>query len=393
MSEQDAILLLLMSVGAYIIPFTSRKLALPSSVGEILYGILISIFIVTSEETASLVKHFSTFGFLLLMYIAGLELDFNRFRDLSKKDITLYFIVYVPILISSIILTYLFNLDSVFILVLFTTGIGLQFTVLKETGLMSTEIGQSMLIIGMIGEIFSLLGLTLYTMVAEVGFSTGILFDVLYIVIFFVAIYIVLKVLKVLIWWFPELQSFFLRVGNMTETGIRANFVILFFFVALASILKIEYVVGAFIGGMIFALIFPDREAVLERLTGVGYGFFIPIFFISVGAEFDFHYIFDKEVLWLALIISISIFITKFFGSIVLIATALKNRSIILVATSLAFPLTILVAVGEILSEAHIITEQQGAAILLSAIITAIIYPWIFKLLVKNLMPEITAEN
>ena len=368
MSEKEAIVLVLIAVGAYIIPFTSKKLMLPSAVGEILYGMGLAFIITTGHETMPLVKYFSMFGFLLLMYIAGLELDFNKFRDISKKDVILYFSIYIPILLASIFIVNMFNLDRAFVLVLFTTGIGLQFSVLKETGLMSTSLGQSMLIICMIGEIFSLLGLTLFSMIAESGVSSALLFDVFYIAIFFVVIYLVLK------------------VGNITETGIRGNFLILFFFVALAVILKIEFVIGAFIGGMIIALVFPDRESILERLTGVAYGFFIPVFFISVGAGFNYKHIFDKDVLILALIISVFIFVTKFIGSILLFFTDIKNRKVILVATSLSFPLTILVAIGEVFKEKSIITEEQSSAILLSAIITAIIYPWIFKLLVKLLV-------
>ena len=392
MSEKEAIVLVLIAVGAYIVPFTSKKLMLPSAVGEILYGMGLAFIITTGHETMPLVKYFSMFGFLLLMYIAGLELDFNKFRDISKKDVILYFSIYIPILLASIFIVNMFNLDKAFVLVLFTTGIGLQFSVLKETGLMSSSLGQSMLIICMIGEIFSLLGLTLFSMIAESGVSTALLFDVFYIAIFFVVIYIVLKGLKYLIWWFPELQAMFLKVGNITETGIRANFLILFFFVALAVILKIEFVIGAFIGGMIIALVFPDRESILERLTGVAYGFFIPVFFISVGAGFNYKHIFDKDVLILALILSVFIFITKFIGSILLFFTDIKNRKVILVATSLSFPLTIVVAIGEVFKEKNIITEEQSSAILLSAIITAIIYPWVFKLLVKLLVDSKDVE-
>lgn len=82
-----------------------------------------------------------------------------------------------------------------------------------------------------------------------------------------------MRILKVALWWKPNLQSVFVEVGNPTETGMRANFVILFAFVAFAAVLEIEYVVGAFVGGMMFALVFAGRDGVLDKLGGVGYGF------------------------------------------------------------------------------------------------------------------------
>ena len=345
MTETEALVLMLMSLGAFFMPFISKRLHLPSSVGEIMFGILIGALVDVHGEPMRLVEYFSAFGFLVLMYLAGLELNFDRFRLMPRKDLWLYLCMFAVVGVASFAATSYINLHWSFTLVFFTTGLGLLFPVLKDADLMKTDFGQNLLIMAMFGEILTLMGLTIVTLTHKYGFTVQSLLHSAYILGFFIVIYLIMRIMKVALWWHPSRQSLFLLVGNPTETGIRANFVILFFFVALASAVQIEPVVGAFIGGMLFALVFAGREAVLEKLGGVGYGFFIPIFFISVGMKFSISELTHPSVVLLALLITGVIFLTRAIGGAALFFTTIKKQKIILVVLGLSFPLTMLVAV------------------------------------------------
>ena len=388
MSEQEALFLFLMALGAFFMPFLSKRLMLPAAVGEIIYGIIIASLIPYGESQLVMVEYFSTLGFLILMYLAGLELDFERFKALPKKELWIYVLTFIPVAAVAWYLSFKLQLSWGFAIIFFTSGIGLLFPVLKDTGLIKTDFGQKLLIITMIGEILTLAGLTVLTIISKYSFTIDSARQILYLAVFFLVIYFIMKILKVMLWWRPDLQSIFLEVGNPTETGMRANFVILFAFVAFAAIFKIEFVVGAFVGGLMFALVFAGRDGVLDKLGGVGYGFFIPIFFISVGMHVTFNDFMQTDVIILALIIIASLFITRVAGTFLLLFSSIEKPKLMLVTVGLSFPLTMLVAVSRICYDIGLINKIQTSAVLLASMISAIIFPWVFKGMISIIMPS-----
>ena len=388
MSEQEALFLFLMALGAFFMPFLSKRLMLPAAVGEIIYGIIIASLIPYGESQLVMVEYFSTLGFLILMYLAGLELDFERFKALPKKELWIYVLTFIPVAVAAWYLSFKLQLSWGFAIIFFTSGIGLLFPVLKDTGLIKTDFGQKLLIITMIGEILTLAGLTVLTIISKYSFTIDSARQILYLAVFFLVIYFIMKILKVMLWWRPDLQSIFLEVGNPTETGMRANFVILFAFVAFAAIFKIEFVVGAFVGGLMFALVFAGRDGVLDKLGGVGYGFFIPIFFISVGMRVTFNDFMQTDVIILALIIIASLFITRVAGTLLLLFSSIEKPKLMLVTVGLSFPLTMLVAVSRICYDIGLINKIQTSAVLLASMISAIIFPWVFKGMISIIMPS-----
>ncbi len=390
MSEHEALFLFLMAIGAFFMPFISERLLLPAAVGEIVYGIIIASLIPYGETQHVMVEYFSALGFLILMYMAGLEIDFERFSALPNRELWIYVLTFIPVAAAAWYLSYLLDLHWAFAIIFFTSGIGLLFPVLKDTELLKTDFGQKLLIITMIGEILTLAGLTVLSIFSKYGVTIQSVKQILYLVIFFLAIYFIMKILKVILWWRPDLQSIFLEIGNPTETGMRANFVILFAFVAFAAIFEIEFVVGAFVGGMMFALVFADRDGVLDKLGGVGYGFFIPIFFISVGMRVTIYDFLHYDVIILALTIIGSLFVTRIAGTLLLFFSTIPKIKLPLVTTGLAFPLTMLVAVSSICYDMKLITKTETSAVLLASMISAIVFPWMFKGLSAVIMP---AEN
>ncbi len=387
MSEHEALFLFLMAIGAFFMPFLSERLLLPAAVGEIIYGIIIASIIPYGDSQHVMIEYFSALGFLILMYLAGLEIDFERFSALPKKELWLYLLSFIPVAAAAWYLSYRLELHWAFAIIFFTSGIGLLFPVLKDTELLKTDFGQKLLIITMIGEILTLAGLTVISIFSKYGVTTQSIKQILFLAVFFLAVYFFMKVLKVMLWWRPDLQSIFLEVGNPTETGMRANFVILFAFVAFAAIFEIEFVVGAFVGGMMFALVFAGRDGVLDKLGGVGYGFFIPIFFISVGMRVTIYDFLQHDVIILALIIIGSLFLTRVAGTILLLFSSIPKVKLPLVTTGLSFPLTMLVAVSSICYDMKLITKTETSAVLLASMISAIVFPWIFKGLVSIIMP------
>ncbi len=383
MSKLEALLLLCMCAGAFLMPFLSRRLRLPSAVGEILFGLCAGLLFKEAFHKTTSIKFLGQLGFILLMYLAGLEINFEKIKITPKKELHLYILMVVLVVVFSIGITLYFHQPPIFALIYLTTAVGLLFPVLKETGIIESDTGQMLLIIGSIGEVVSLFSLTVFILYYRFGISMESVFHLGQLAAFVLAAYFIYKLFRLIVWWFPWLVRPFSKTGDPVESGIRANFVNMFIFVALAALLDMELIVGAFLGGMAFALIFKEREEIQKKIGGFAYGFLIPVFFIEVGLRFDIKDFVNIHVLVMALIISFIILVVRLMASLVLFFSRLSLMEIVLVPVSTSFSLTLLVAIAAFGLEHRIIVENQAASILLAAILTAFIYPALMKRIIK----------
>ena len=79
----------------------------------------------------------------------------------------------------------------------------------------------------------------------------------------------------------------FTKVNGWDDTNRDScSFALIILLVALAEGVGAEYILGAFLAGVVVSLLNPDEEMV-EKLDSFGYGFFIPIFFIMVGVDLN----------------------------------------------------------------------------------------------------------
>jgi Kef-type K+ transport system membrane component KefB len=385
MNNLEALLLLGICAGAFIMPFICRRLALPSPVGEIIYGLCLGLFFKEAFHQTTIITFLGELGFIMLMYLAGLEINFEKIKITPKKELFLYILMVIVVVLFSVGTTVFLQQAPIYALLYLTTAVGLLFPVLKETGVLGSDTGQRLLIIGSIGEVVSLVSLTLFILYYRFGFSLQSLSHLGQMAAFVLAAYIIYKLFRLLVWWFPVLSRPFLETGDPAQSGIRANFVNMFIFVALAALLELELIVGAFLGGMAFGLIFKKREKVQKRIGGFAYGFLIPVFFIEVGLRFDIDNFLDIHVVVMGLVISFIIFFVRIMAAPVLFLSPLSLMEIVLIPVSTSFPLTLLVAIAAFGLEQQIINQSQAASILLAAILTALIYPAIAKRIIHSI--------
>lgn len=384
MSHDEALLLCVFSLGAFFIPIINRRLSLPTAVGEISFGLVLGFVVGGIPEAMPTIRFLSELGFLLLMYLAGLEIDFAAIRSAGKKNLLPYVLFFALLAACSWEASRLLGQQPLYGLLYFTTTVGLLFPVLKESGLLEQAGGQRLLILGSLGEVFSLLGLAGFIMYIRFGLSPKALSSLAEIGGFFWLCYLIARLFRLFVWWHPKKIGVFLQTGDSAETGVRANLANLFFFVSLAALFEIELIIGAFFGGMLFALVFARREEIKERLGAFGYGFLIPLFFIEVGLRFNLRDFFSAGVLWQALLLCAVILLVRAVASLGLVFSHFSLRELLLAPFGLSFPLTLLVALAAIGLQEGIITGREGTVIVLAAVLTALVYPWCFKLLLAR---------
>lgn len=380
--ETQLLSLILIILGVFVIPFIVPFFRLPVAVGELLYGIVLLVLFqhLHLDKDALLYIDFLSFlGFSLLMFLAGLEIDWNKLETLSRKEKIVIFLILGTNLLISTLLVVKFHFSFEVGLLLSSMGIGLMLSVLRELELPKNFI-QIVLIAGSLGEVSTLFMLTLYDLYLSFGLGISLWVHLLLIGIFGIAFVFLLKLMKLLVWLFPEKIASLVLEETKAAVDIRASFALMLLFMAFTSAIHIEPILGAFIAGTLLGFIFREKEHFEERLSAFGYGFLIPFFFIHVGLSFDFSAI-SPLFLKMTLILVLGIFLVKLLSSLWLKILGFSLREIILAALLFSFPFTVLIAIGKIFYEKGIWGSTDFGVVILLTILSSVIYPFLVKFL------------
>jgi Kef-type K+ transport system membrane component KefB len=381
MNIHDLFYLLLIMLGAYLMPAISRKLMLPSPVGEMLFGVGISFFWQMRGPNPGGIVHFlADLGFVMLMYLAGMEIELALLKKRPLRDLLAMAFYFVMMLLLSIWLVMFWGGPPILALMMTMVAIGLLFPVLKELKLLDTPVGRNLLLLGTVGEVVSLLSLTFFSLWVQTGFSTKSLLHLLQLAGFALGTWLLLRFYRWLVWWYPHLLSPFYHIGDdAQEGGVRASLLNVFLFVTLALWLNLEIIVGAFLGGVLFGDLLHQKEQIKQRLGTLAYGFLVPLFFIHVGMNLPLNLLDDWNIWFNAFLMSAVLLGIRLVCAPVLRLAGFRRKDYPLFALGLSFPLTLLVAVSTFGYKSGLLTAGEFATGLLVSMITSLIYPLIFK--------------
>ncbi|MGI8495447.1 MAG: cation:proton antiporter, partial [Pyrinomonadaceae bacterium] len=293
--------LLLIMLLAVAVPFLVNRIRfvrIPIVVGEILAGIIIGQSGFDLVHPTPILNFLSEFGFAFLMFLSGLEVDPNTMVGSSTKKSGSGWKSPVPLSLIYFACTIILGMGfgyglSIFDLVknpilmgliLSTTSLGIVVPILKERGLTTTIYGQAVLIAALVSDFATLLLLSVVIAVLSQGFKLELLLFMVLFVVFIFSVKISNSLKKI-----PGMGLLVKELSHATaQIRVRGAFALLVTFVVLAEFLGVELILGAFLGGVLVSISSEGSESPLHgKLDAIGYGFFIPIFFINVGAQFD----------------------------------------------------------------------------------------------------------
>ncbi|KDE95834.1 MULTISPECIES: monovalent cation:proton antiporter family protein [Staphylococcus] len=383
--------LVIVVVAAFLTPIIVNRLNinfLPVVVAEILMGIIIGHSFLNIVERDSVLNILSTLGFIFLMFLSGLEIDFKAFKKDSRSrqgknkqeknlpsHLNLALTVFGFIMLISIILAYAFKwlglVDDVLLMVIIisTISLGVVVPTLKEMNIMRTTIGQFILLVAVLADLVTMLLLTVYGAINGHGGSTIWLTGIL--IVFTIIFYILGGVFK--------RMSFLQKLmDGTTQIGIRAVFALIILLVALAEGVGAEYILGAFLAGVVVSLLNPDEEMV-EKLDSFGYGFFIPIFFIMVGVDLNIPSLIKEPSLLLIIPVLIIAFVVSKLIPVLFIKRWFDTKTTIASAFLLTSTLSLVIAAAKIAEQLKTISAETSGILILSAVITCVFVPIVFK--------------
>ena len=377
--ENSLLSAVLISTGILFIPFISKLLRIPVSVGEILYGILIGKSCLNLIEKSTWLNFLSNFGFLVLMFIAGLEVKIKEIVQIPLKSKLLSIMIPAFIFAISFLSGYLFKFNPFVSLALGAISVGIVVPVLREKRLMESYYGKTVFLVGLVGEIISITLLTILSLYQECGFSLNFWIKFVEVLLFLFFSRIILKFLYSLVWWYPNKFKFFFE-KNPSEIGVRISLAVMFMLSFAASIVDIEPIIGAFISGVIFATVFEETENIEEKLSGISFGFLIPIFFMYIGINFRLPKFDFSSLSYLALLILLSL-CAKLFSSLLLRFLNFGLKDSIASGFLLSAPLTLVIVTAEIGVKLNAIDEYTENVLILLAVIMGILSPAMFNVL------------
>ena len=356
----------------------------PTAVAEIIVGIIMGssgFNLITSTHDLTLL---SNLGVILLMFLSGMEIDFDLLQrknnpkgksqagktvDPLKTAIT----AFIGIVIMAFVLAYVLRLTGLFsevmlaAIILMTVALGVVIATLKEKDILGRPIGQTILLTAVLGEVIPLLLLTIYASI-----NGGNAEQLWLIILLFVAAIFLLRRFKQPYLWFAKITK------STTQLDIRLAFFLIFALVTVAERVGAENILGAFLAGMVMKLLEPS-EATKDKLTSIGYGFFIPIFFIMTGVGLNLRSLFaHPSSLMLLPVLVIFLFIAKVPVLLTYVRYFQKKNAFaggFLTATTI----TIVLPTLQVARKLHAITSTQSDAFILAAVIVCILSPIVFN--------------
>jgi CPA2 family monovalent cation:H+ antiporter-2 len=384
----SVISLFVVFLAAFLTPIILHKLKLniiPVVVAEILMGIIIGKSGFNLVETDMWLETLSTLGFIFLMFLSGLEIDFKAFTGNAKRmrlpsgklepnTFAVSFLIFGGIFIVSLILSYLFVLagfvDNVFLmtLIISTISLGVVVPTLKEAHLMKTAIGQIILLVAVIADLVTMILLAVFVSTHEEGGNTWLL------LILFAAGVLLYFLLKQF-----NNQTFLESMSTGTiQIGTRGVFTLIIVLVAISETVGAENILGAFLAGVLVSLLSPNPDLV-HKLDSFGYGFLIPIFFVMIGVNLDIWALLQEEKLLLLIpFLLIALLISKLIP-VYILKIWYDNRTVLASSFLLTSTLSLVIAAATIGERMGVITKEMSGMFILVAVITSIFTPIVFK--------------
>ena len=373
-------------VAPLVVGFTGIRL--PAIVLEILLGIVVGPQVLGWASNDEPVQVLALIGLAFLLLLAGLEIDFDRLRGRVLRLTGLSYAVSFALALAvgyGLRAGDLVKSPLLVAIILSATGLGIILPILKDAGETSTPFGQVVVAGASIAEVGPIVLLSLFFS----GHSGGI-GGKLALLVAFAAFVVGIGIVILGLERSMRVSSVLLRLQDTTaEIRVRGAFLLLTVFVVLASKFGLEAILGAFLAGATLKLV--DRDEGMThaffhaKLEAIGFGVFIPFFFVSTGIKLDVASLFHgggtiaKVPLFLAALLAIRGLPALFYRPFAERGTQLFAGGL-LQATSLSIP----VVAGQIGVDLGLIRPTNYVALVTAGLISVIVFPLLALTLLRD---------
>jgi Kef-type K+ transport system membrane component KefB len=351
---------------------------LPNVAAEIGLGIVVGPSVLGWAHADEPVQVLALIGLSFLLLIAGLEVDYERFRGRLLRVTAVGFALSVALGLAAGVALHQAGLvrSPLLLAIMFSaTGLGIVIAVLKDAGQIETPFGQLVIAGSSIAEVGTIVLLTLFFSGESSTLGAKLVLFGLFGVLCMAIVVAVLGLERSM-----RLTDALLRLQDTTaQIRVRGAFLLLTVFVVLAAKFGLEAILGAFLAGAIIKLV--DRDEVMThprfraKLEAVGFGVFIPFFFVTSGVRYDAGALFSsgstlaRVPLFLAVLLAVrglpALLYSRLLGRREVAASALLQ------ATSIGF----LVVATQIGQDMGLISAGNAAAVVAAGLLSVLFFP------------------
>jgi Kef-type K+ transport system membrane component KefB len=309
-------------------------------------------------------------GFLFLL--AGYELDLRLFRERPGRLAVVAWLVTVAIAAATVGALAAAGFVRAFVPVaigLTTTALGTLLPILRDNDMLAGRFGRYLLAAGAVGELFPVVAIALF-----LGASNK-----------FVALasLVAVGVLALVLSQAPRLVrgnrlERILREGEgaTAQTTVRWTVALLLLLLLIAEEFGLDVVLGAFLAGIVLRRWSPgDVHALEGKLDAIGYGFFIPLFFVASGMTLDIRSIAEAPLR--LLVFFALLLVVRGVPALFLyrrdLPPAQRVQTMFLTATALP----LLVALAEIGLRNGTMLRENAAALVGAGALSVLVFPMI----------------
>jgi Kef-type K+ transport system membrane component KefB len=347
------------------------RLRVPQVVVLIVCGVIVGPQVLGLAEPVS-IGLLSNVGLGFLFLLAGYELELALFRQRAGK---LAIVAWVAsAVLAGVLVGLLASIGFVRAFVpvalgLTTTALGTLLPVLRDNNMLRGSFGSFMLAGGAVGEFFPIVAIAVF-----LG-SNGRFFGLLSLL----AVAVIALILSLI----PRLgrggrlqQILTEGQGATAQTTLRWTVAMLLLLLLIANAFGLDAVLGAFLAGVVLRRWAPgDVKSLEDKLDAVGYGFFIPVFFVASGMGLDLRSIVQSPgrlALFFVLLL-----VVRGLPTLLIYRSALPRPQRLELVFLIATALPLLVALSEIGLETGEMLPENAAALVGAGVLSVLVFPGI----------------
>lgn len=362
------------AVAAATVAAVPKRVAPPVVVLELVLGIVLGPEVLGIAHNDDFIEFFANLGLGMLFFFAGYEIDFERIKGLPLKlggwgwvlSIAVAYALGGVLAATGVIVSALYTGSA-----MATTAIGTLIPILRDNGELKTRFGTYLLAAGGAGEFGPILLLTIVLSTDQPVRESVIL-------IAFALVSVGLGIASIR-WAGRRWEALVGTLEASSQLAVRVTMVLIFGLVFLADRLGLDLLLGGFVAGMIVRLILKGHEAEVfeSKLTAIGFGFFVPFFFVTSGIDFDLAALgslgaIAKLVLFFALFL-----VVRGVPAMLLYRGVLGARDRAALAFYSATELPLVVAITTLATETGHMRASTAAGLVGAAMLSTLVFPFV----------------
>jgi Kef-type K+ transport system membrane component KefB len=277
------------------------------NISQMLFGSV--LFINMDSPAGEMIAIFGDIGIILLLFLAGISIDVEEFRRWGKPA--------TIIAAAGVVVSFILGYGTAWVLgwnaieaaffgaVLTATSVGLTTRCLIDVNRLHTPVGMAIMEAAVIDDILGIIVLSVLSGVAFGSLTVVGLSEIIALIVAFVVIVLVLGFRAL-----PKIMRFFGRF-QVDEALVSLTLVIVFFISAMAQLVSLAAITGAFLAGLVMSRL-PVAGSIRSKVSGIGYGLFIPMFFTEMGISMNF-----SELAGIGVVAGVLILVSAFLSKII----------------------------------------------------------------------------